>query len=332
MKVAIIGSKNYDTLEYNFADSFKYLGHEATIIDMIDIIPLKYKYNYYAIKYIKEYDELIFKLIAKKVISINPDLVIGTYRFINPNCIDMIKRNLKSVPIIHINPDALTTFEYQQIFLSKYDIYFSKDPYIVRFMKNAIKLNAHYLPEAFNPRIHSRPNIEKQDAENKCAIDVLAFGNIYPYRAKMIKMLIDSGIEVAIYGNKSKRYSIKEVEDRYKNEYITGKRKSELLYGSKIVFNNFHYAEIESVNAKYFEIAGIGGFQICDYRKTIEEYSPIDSKKYTYKTIDEAVKLIKYYLDNPFERYNIINEQYIYFIKNHTYENRIESILKEIFK
>ena len=54
------------------------------------------------------------------------------------------------------------------------------------------------------------------------------------------------------------------------------KSKSNLLFGSKIVFNNLHYAEIESVNCKFFEILGIGGFQICDYRPIINEYSKVD--------------------------------------------------------
>ena len=117
----------------------------------------------------------------------------------------------------------------------------------------------------------------------------------------------------------------------FSNEWITGDRKSELLFGSKIVFNNFHYAEIESVNCKFFEIAGLGAFQICDYRPTVDEYSKIDSKQFTFKSIDEAIELIKFYLDNTKLRHEIADAQYEHFIQNHTYEHRVKQILETVF-
>lgn len=52
-----------------------------------------------------------------------------------------------------------------------------------------------------------------------------------------------------------------------RRKYIVGKEKARILYGAKIVFNNLHYAEIESVNNKFFEINGSGAFQLCDYRQ-----------------------------------------------------------------
>lgn len=331
MNVVIIGSKSFDTLEYHLADSFWFLGHLVTILDLNEVIPVKYVINYNAIKYFKKYDEFIFQNLAKKIIEIKPDLVIGTYRFINPLCIKSIKKELPHTTIIHVNPDALTTFELQQIFASPYDFFFTKDPYIVNFMKQKMDLNAIYLPEAFNPRVHQKPNLNRIELEEKTNIDVLAFGYLYPYRVNMIKKLIDSGLNVTLFGEKEKRFFDPGLNKYFHKEWITGERKAELLYGSKIVFNNFHYAEIESVNCKFFEIAGIGAFQICDYRPTVDEYSKIDSKKFTFKSIGEAIELIKYYLDKPTLRHEMANIQYEHFMQNHTYENRVKQILETIF-
>jgi spore maturation protein CgeB len=332
MNITIIGSKGFDTLEYHLADSFRFLGHSVSIIDLHDVIPLRYMYNYHAIKYLKEYDDYLFKKIANKVVEANPDLVIGTYRFINPLCIKLIKKGLPHIPIIHVNPDALTTFELQQIFASPYDFYFTKDPYITNFMKQKMGLNAYYLPEAFNPRIHKKPTMDRMALENRTDIDVLAFGYLYPYRVNMIKKLIESDIKVAIYGKKDRRFFDSTLNPYFRNEWITGERKAELLYGSKIVFNNFHYAEIESVNCKFFEIAGSGAFQVCDYRTTVDEYSKIDSKKFTFNTIQEAIELINYYLDKPTERYEMATIQYNHFLQNHTYEHRVKQILETVFQ
>lgn len=331
MNVVIIGSRGFDTLEYHLADSFRFLNHPVTILDLNEVIPVKYAINYNAIKYFKKYDEFIFQNLAKKIIEIKPDLVIGTYRFINPLCIKSIKKELPNTTIIHVNPDALTTFELQQIFASPYDFFFTKDPYIVNFMKQKMDLNAKYLPEAFNPRMHQKPNINRIELEEKTNIDVLAFGYLYPYRVNMIKKLIDSGLNVTLFGKKDKRFFDPGLNKYFRNEWITGERKAELLYGSKIVFNNFHYAEIESVNCKFFEIYGSGAFQICDYRPTVDEYSKIDSTKFTFKSIGEAIELIKYYLDKPSQRHEMANIQYEHFMQNHTYENRVKQILETIF-
>ncbi len=331
MKVVIIGSKGFDTIEYHLADSLRFLGHDVEVIDIVDILPIPYVFNFYAIKFFQRYDEGLFKKLATKVIGANPDLVIGTYRFINPICIKAIKRALPNIPVIHINPDALITFELQQIFASPYDFYFTKDSYIVSFMKEKMNLNAFYLPEAFNPRVHQRPDVNREELEQRTNIDVLSFGYLYPYRANMTKQLIDSGLNVVLYGKKDRRFFKPELDKHFRNEWITGDRKSELLSGSKIVFNNFHYSEIESVNCKFFEIAGIGAFQICDYRPAIEEYSKINSAEFTFKSIFEAIELIKFYLDKPTIRHDLALSQYNHFVEHHTYEHRVKQIMETVF-
>jgi spore maturation protein CgeB len=330
MKIALIGSKDYDSLEYHIRDSLTFLGHEVFHIDIKDVIKLPYRYNYWAIKLFPRYDVRVFIKIADKVLEQKPDLVIATYRFIHPDCIKAIKNNLPNAKVIHINPDALTTFEHQQVFASPYDAFFTKDHYIVHFMRDKMKLNAYYLPEALNARLHKPLSQNREVAEEKINIDVTAFGNMYPYRARMISELIKAGINVSLFGIPDKRFPLPEITKYFRNEYITGSRIAEVLYGSKIVFNNFHYAEIESANAKFFEINGIGAFQLCDYRAVLNEYSAVNVEKITFKTIDEAIEKVKYYLEHPTERYEIANAQTQHFHNNHTYEHRMSYILETI--
>jgi spore maturation protein CgeB len=327
MKITLFGSKDFDSLEYHLNDSFTFLGHEVYHIDIKDVISISYRYNYWARKLSTMYDEYLFNKIADKIIESEPELVVCTYRFTNPVCIKKIKQALPSVNVIHINPDALTTFEQQQIFASPYDAYFTKDPFIVDFMKNKMGLNTFYLPEAFNPRIHKMPLVERMEKEKEINIDVVAFGTMYPYRANIIMHLINAGIDISLFGTPDKRFTKPEIEKKFRNEFITGDRKSSIIYGSKIVFNNFHYAEVESVNVKFFEIAGIGGFQICDYKPVLEGYSSIPVEEFTYKTIGESIELVKFYLDKPELRHNLALKQYNHFSLHHTYENRINHIL-----
>lgn len=331
MKIAIIGSKNYDSLEYHIHDSLGFLGHQVFHIDISDVIKIPYRYNYWATKLFPKYEEHIFLKIANLVIEQSPDLVIVTYRFAHPNCIKRIKNSLINTKVIHINPDAITTFEYQQVFASDYDAYFTKDPVILDFMKNKIKLNTFYLPEALNSRVHKPINKDRIELEKEIDIDVTMFGTMYPYRARMASEVINSGINVALFGVPDKRFPREEITKNFRKEYITGDRKAEVLYGSKIVFNNFHYAEINSANVKFFEINGIGAFQLCDYKPVLEEYSFVDVEKYTYKTLDEAIDKIRYFLDRPKERYEISELQRNHFHLHHSYENRMNEMLNILY-
>lgn len=327
MKIAIIGSKDYDSLEYHLNDSLLYLGHEVYHIDIKDVVNVSFKYNYWSRKLFPAYDQYLFSKISTKVIDFKPDLVIGTYRFIHPDCITNIKKSLPTTTVIHINPDQLTTLEHQQIFASPYDAYFTKDRFMVDFMKNKLNLNTFYLPEAFNVRVHKPSEIDREVLEKEIDIDVVAFGTMYPYRARLISELIKKGINISLFGTPDKRCPRKEIESNFKNEFITGERKAKVLLGSKIVLNNFHFAEIQSANVKFFEIGGIGAFQICDYKPVLQEYTEIDVAKFTFKNINEANDLINYYIDKPNLRHQMAEEQRIYFLNNHTYEIRLNQML-----
>ncbi|HBI87701.1 CgeB family protein [Sphingobacterium multivorum] len=332
MKIVIIGSKNFDSLEYHVNDSLKHLGHEVYQVDITDVIKIPYRYSYWIQKFSSSLDDIVFKKIADKVIALSPDLVISTYRNVNPITIKNIRKYLTNTKIVQLNPDAVTTFGDQQIFASPYDVYFTKDPFILDFMENKMGLKSFYLPEAFNHRIHKPPILtDRQQLENSIATDVVAFGTMYPYRSNVLKHLVNNGINLDLYGTSGRKFNMPEIQSRFKNEYITGQRKAEVLYGSKIVFNNFHYAEVECVNVKFFEIMGIGAFQICDYKSVINDLCNVPAEKFTFQNIDEGIEKIRYYLDRPIERHTIAQQQLEHFLNNHTYDIRMQEMLNLIF-
>ena len=339
MKVAIIGSKAPDSLESNLKESFDYNGHEAEVYDIYNDArysnPKYGKYftqlNILRRKYFDSYDQEVFIQLTRQIISDKPDLVIGVYRFIHPILVQTIKKELKC-KIIHINPDALTTFEHQQVFASDYDVWFTKDPYIVNFMTNNMKLNAKLYSEAFNSRGHMKPNISKAQCEDDINIDVMTYGTMYPYRCRMLKYVLDSGIDLKVFGIKPNRFYNNSIDSAFQNKYITGTEKATILYGSKIVFNQMHYAEIESVNNRFFETNGSGAFQISDYRPILHDLLPqgVDVESVSFKGIDDAIEKLHYYLKHPEIRYNIASKVYAHFMEKYSYDSLIKYILNEI--
>lgn len=334
MKVAIIGSGNYDSLEFNLNEALTHKGHESSIFDIHDKYLFRkfgkyaYQLDWMGRRFFDSYDRKVFNKLFEKVIVYKPDLVIGVYRFIHPSFIDRIKKN--KIKAIHINPDQLTTLEFQQIFASNYDLYFTKDPYIERFMSLNMGLNVKLYSEAFNQRIHKKPEIDKKQIEEEVGIDVMTYGTMYPYRCRMLNKLVDEGINLKLYGVRPNRFYDQSLNQSYVNKYITGQEKTRLLYGSKIVFNNMHYAEIESVNNRFFEANGSGAFQLSDYRPILHELLPVDPELVSFKSIDEGVNKVKYYLEHPIERFEIAQKVYDHFLANYTYDHLIDYILKSI--
>lgn len=332
MKIAIIGSKAYDSLEYNLHEAFSFAKHECRIFDTADYLLLKNRYgvqmDFLLRRYSDSYDRKLFLKVARAVCDYNPDLVIGVYRFIHPVFVDSVKENLHC-KVIHVNPDALITFEYQQVFASNYDAWFTKDPYIVRFMKDNMKLNAFLYSEAFSSRIHEKPSCSKEDAEKECAIDVMTYGTIYPYRSRMLKHVMDAGIDLKIYGVRPHRFYDSRLDSAFQYKYITGEEKARILYGTKIVLNQMHYAEIESVNNRFFEVNGSGAFQLSDYRPILKDLLPVDPELVSFRSIDEGIDKIKYYLAHPKERYAIADRIYNHFVNHYTYDHLVQYIISQ---
>ncbi|MFD2932686.1 CgeB family protein [Spirosoma flavum] len=329
MKVVIVGSRTFDSFEYHLSDSFSVLGHDVSILDVIDVLPVSAKLTYWASRFIKSYDRAVSVRLANKIALLDPDLVLVVYRNLHPVLVEKFKVQCPGIPVVQINPDALSNLEKQQIIATDFDHYFSKEPYIVDFLRDKVGVKAHYLPEGFNPRIHQKPTIEKAVAEWLTNIDVLVFGNLYAYRTRMVEQLMRAGINVAVYGTEGP-YLRPVVRSAFRRQYLVGPEKTRLLYGAKIVFNNFHYAEITSVNQKYFEINGIGGFQLCDYKPTIDEYTGVPTDHVTYRTMDEAIDKIRYYLAHSKDRHELAARQYDHFQQYHTFDLRVEQLIRTV--
>lgn len=325
MNVTIVGSKEFDSLEFHLADELTHQGNTVRIEDYRRLLPARFDWAFTMAS--SKYEKFKNDALLDKVTGARPDLVIVVYRHVQPFVIREIKR--QGIKVIHVNPDALTTFQGQQLFAEKYDHYFTKDPYIRDFMRGKLNLNAHLYQEAFNPRFHDFEVSDFAKLEAETAIDVLTFGNLYPYRNRMLSELKSAGIDVAMFGHKA-RYFDADLEANFRNKAIYGAEKSRLLNGAKIVFNNFHYAEIESVNNKFFEITGAGAFQICDYKPILHELLPIDPKKISFGTIAEAKELIRFYLNEPEARWETRKTLKQHFQQHFTYANMVQSILEKI--
>lgn len=329
MRWAVIGAVGIDSFEFHLHDTLDNLGHEVRVFDLKFGIYKPRTTHFWLRRAFGEYDRLMGVRLARAIAQFEPDIVLAVYRYIHPVTIELLKQMAPGVPVIHVNQDNLCTLEQQQVLASPYDALFVKDPYMVRTFRDKAGLNAHYLPESFNPRYHKPPPVDRAKNEMELDIDILVFGTLYPYRNRFIEKLLERRKRIKVYGTAGPFMS-KVVEQHFSGHQILTKEKSDLIYGSRIVLNNFFYGEIEGVNCKYFEIHGSGGFQICDYKDALVEYSPVDPARYTFNSVQEALDIIDYFLPRQEERYAIANTHWQHFLAHHTYEHRIATILKTL--
>jgi spore maturation protein CgeB len=84
------------------------------------------------------------------------------------------------------------------------------------------------------------------------------------------------------------------------------------------------------IKARNFEIPVQSGFQLTDYVPTLEDYYNIGKEVVCYSNLDEAEKLIHFYLKNDRHREIIREAGMEKARKNHTYKHRIKEFMLKI--
>lgn len=336
MRVAIVGVSGFDTLEDNFREAFTHLGHSAQIFDETEVLPFSPKRSRQIVTLLSDRNYSFAKWawgrLLEKVLNYAPELVIITYRHVIPEFVKELKRIKPKVPVVHVNPDTVGTLGRQYTIASPYDAYFTKEPFWVDMMRNKLGLNAFYLPESFNPRIHAKPVGTKQECENESKVDIAVAATLYLYRVRFLELLlglIKRPLSVAVYGG-TVPWVHTSLLQYHKGKVILGADKARLFRGAKIVVNNMYFLEYEGVNCRFFEVLGSGGFLLCDHKPTLEDLAIPDKEVVTFKTVHEAAEKVDFYLEHADQRIAIAEAGYQRAIRDHTYEKRIEFILSTI--
>ena len=327
-RIAVIGDNTFDCLEWHLCYTLRKMGHEARIFGEKDT-SLRRFMGANAFEIMRRasglYERTAYAQLANNVITYKPGLIIVCYRHLAPNTIGRLKDKIPAARIVHINSDHIVTMSYQRQYLlnSAYDAWFTKDHYQVKFMRDILGLNVHYLAEAYNPDIH-RPPDNPVDEKKRC--DLLVIASLYPYRNMILERLSrDLSIDMEIHGPVPRWMATRLPMVR---PPLYGKEKAAKFFSAKICLNTFHYAEIESVNCRFFEIVGSGGFQICDDKPAIYEFLEKDREIVTYANYSELREKIAYYLDHESEREQIRARAFDRFKSKHTYEQRLNEMFR----
>ncbi|MGJ0365511.1 CgeB family protein [Aliarcobacter cryaerophilus] len=157
--------------------------------------------------------------------------------------------------------------------------------------------------------------------------DIIFFGvlykDYYKDRINLLKSLIYNKFKIVIFGDTDD-----EELKKYCKPAIYGKDIYQIIKQSKIVLNIHSNDSKFARNIRLFEVTGIGSFLISDYKPNMNKIFKEKVEAVTFKTNDEAIELIKYYLKNDKEREKIAMNGQKKTLRDYTYKILAKKIYK----
>ena len=227
-------------------------------------------------------------------------------------------------------------FTYWKDFAKYYDFIFTiqKDDCISK-LKEAGCPEVHYLPVAADADIH-RPLTLSLDERSRWGSKISFVGAGYYNRQQMFASL--AGMPMKIWGTE---WPLCKPFDRMLQE--GGRRLSpdeyiKIFNSTEININLHSSTERDGVdpsgdfiNPRTFELAAAGAFQLVDERSLLPECFKVNEEIITFRNLQDLKDKINYYLENPVERFKIIEKARERVLKDHTYNHRINKMMSIIY-
>lgn len=326
MRILVSANSFPDSFGLNIALSLEAMGHQVVRVDESPAQRHMNKYwrDFYALtsRIFPSMQTRSQRALVEAVERFEPDLVLFNHNSIPPELITRIRKQSKAKLAVWY-PDHMCNFGRQYLLASDLDAWFFKDPYMVETFRAKLGINAHYLPQACNPRWHRRVELTDSDRK-KYECDLTVASNMYYYRAKMLEPF--KAYNLRIWGVSYPRWLHSSLRSCYQDIYVAGEEKAKAFNAAKIIVNTMHYGEIDGVNLRVFEAAGCGGFQITDWKETIPSLFEPDHEIATFHTLAELKEKVDYYLSHPEERQEISDRAYARAHREHTYERRLKKM------
>lgn len=348
----LINGPNFHNYNDMIGQGFQKFGHEIIISNWPDLTE-NVLYNLKVLAYNKIYTNFdstnaiyIFKkdlianynkLLIEQIQTFKPDLVFtlkGDILF--PETVKYIKENTNSFHAIWCYDSAL---RYSNVLngAKYYDLFYTYEPSDIPELKKYAK-NPKFLPMGYDPNLYHK--LESRKVE----IDICFIGNLngYPFRKKILEEITTKykNLNIQIWGKSWTWYNPKLIyEYKFKrknlgscinNYYVSSPTINAIYNTSKICINIHHPQSVDGLNPRTFEILGAGAFELVDYKSSLDGLFDIGSEIELYRDTNELLSKIDYFLNNTDERKKIAKRGYNKVLKDHTYQNRVNSILHDI--
>ncbi|MDO8500597.1 MAG: glycosyltransferase [Gemmatimonadaceae bacterium] len=180
------------------------------------------------------------------------------------------------------------------------------EEYVPRYLSEGCP--AIYWPFGSDPELF-KPSGDKD-------LDVVFVGNNYGKRGKLVDAVRAAGIRIECFGN------------GFQNGHIAGNEVPKLFARAKIVLGTGfvgHSSKIVTLKLRDFDGPMSGSLYLTSYNPDLQKHYEIGKEIAVYKTINECVEKLRYYLANDAERKTIGAAGRARAVREHTWDQRLAS-------
>ncbi len=276
--------------------------------------------------------EAVIKLVKESP----PDFILHTKDELPPEAFDELRNYAR---VIQWYPD-LAIPEWLPRYVQACDIFFTIAEGLVEEFRK-FNNNTFYLSQAFEPSFFETKMITAEDIDIFSA-DVTFVGSLgskeyYMPRRGYLKWVLDEKFNFKWWGPRIPRklsnipLIMGKIGRSYGGRFIYLEDYAKVARLSKIflAFDAMPHVR-KSMSARMYTAVGCGAFYMCRHVDGIEEILEPGKEIVTFKTEQDMIDMIRYYLKNEGLRRNISEAGRKRILKEHTYDLRMKQMISKI--
>jgi len=188
---------------------------------------------------------------------------------------------------------------------------------------------AELLRLGFEPRVLSRM---KPGSSSFDLTFVGSFFSVHRSRVALLEVLCDRFEQIRIWGPKVDSLPSDSPIRRCYVGQAWGREMYQILCDSNITLNHHGDVAPYANNCRLFEATGAGTMLITDWKENLHEMLEPGKEVVAYRSVEECIELIQYYLEHEEERKTIAHAGQQRTLREHTYYQRMKELVEIIHK
>lgn len=337
-KILYVGSLNESSNSYRRLLALQRLGHEVIAIDSDQYI---YQSIFYKIQHHLNLGPGVNRLskqILDTTIEFKPSLVwVDNRPFVSKQCIHAIKKSNPSTYVLNLlTDDPFGKYSSGWRMLKKtaylYDYIFVQRTPNIAELQNIGAKKVFLCDRSFDPILHKPLQLSLEERQ-KFGSKIGFVGTYAPYRASIIKKLIEDNIEVYIWGNdwhKSPDWTF--FKPYFKSAAIYQEQYTKVINSIDIHLHFLRKENRDDQDSRTFEIPACGGFMIAERTEKHQKYFQEGIEAEYFSSYEELKNKILLYIKKPNLIKQIGNNAHIRSIQNgYDHDNRLRTVINQVF-
>jgi spore maturation protein CgeB len=270
----------------------------------------------------RQNDDWVYDILGAQIKSYRPDVLLTHWIGLDPVFVREMKPYVRLMVGSHSSP-----LRGEQD-LSVYDLMLSVvDNFVAYFRSRGLK--SERLRLGFEPAVLAGTNVPER------LIPISFVGRVTGDHASRQRWLdyVCERLPVEIWAPSLDGVSTDSPVTRLHRGPAWGARMFEVMRKSQLTLNHhIDVAEEFAGNVRLFEATGCGALLVTDWKKNLHEMFEPGKEVAAYRTPEECVEMVNYYLTHDTERQVIAQAGQQRTLRNHTFRNRMQELVSIVRK